>query len=273
MAATDELRRQGRAVRAPLAGLAALAARGVPDSPRRIGRAGDGDGAARGRARRHGLHLPRGDADPPRHPGGPEARRRPARPADRRPRRPHGGVRQRAGAARLADPTAQGEGAAGAGDDLPARRAPVAAAGRIGDRADLAQRAAAVGRDGRPAADAPRGGDRRRKLGHGGRRAVRPGRARGPARHAHRRAGGGDGGGARERTLPGGGRAARLAARPLRLRDRAGRPRPGLPGDPLRLLAAGRRRDRRPGQRPLLGAAVDQGPDRPARPAPGRIRR
>ena len=48
--------------------------------------------------------------------------------------------------------------------------------------ADLAERAAAVGRPRRPAADAPRRRDRRRQLGHRGGGAARPRRPRGPAR-------------------------------------------------------------------------------------------
>ena len=74
----------------------------------------------------------------------------------------------------------------------------LAGAGRDGHRADLAQRRAAVGGPRRPAADAPRRGDRRRQLGHRGRRAARPRRPRGPARHPHRRAGGRARRGARE---------------------------------------------------------------------------
>ena len=91
-------------------------------------------------------------------------------------------------APRLADPPAQGQGPARPGDDLPARRGALAGAGGNRHRADLAQRAAAVGRPRRPAADAPRRGDRRRQLGHRGRRAARPRRPRGPARRPHRRA-------------------------------------------------------------------------------------
>ena len=68
LAAADELRRQGRAVRAPLAGLDPLPARRLPDPPRRVRRGVDGDGAPGRRTRRRGLHLPRGHADPPRHP-------------------------------------------------------------------------------------------------------------------------------------------------------------------------------------------------------------
>ena len=72
---------------------------------------------------------------------------------------------------------------------FPRAEEPSRGAGRNGDRADLAQRRAAVGRPRRPAADAPRRRDRRRQLGHRGRRAARPRRARGPARRPHRRAG------------------------------------------------------------------------------------
>ena len=93
------------------------------------------------------------------------------------------------------------------------------------------------------------------------------------ARHPHRRAGGRARRGAREPPLPRGRRAARLDPRPAGVGDRARRARPRLPRDPLRLAAAGGRRDRRPGQRPLLGAAPDQGPDRAAGQAPRRVRR
>ena len=68
LAAADELRRQGRAVRAPLAGLGPLPARRLPDPPRRVRRGIDGDRAPDRRTRRRGLHLPRGHADPARHP-------------------------------------------------------------------------------------------------------------------------------------------------------------------------------------------------------------
>ncbi len=83
LAAADELRRQGRAVRAPLAGLDPLPARRLPDPPRRVRRGVDGDGAPDRRARRRRLHLPRGHADPARHPRQSQARGRPPRPADR----------------------------------------------------------------------------------------------------------------------------------------------------------------------------------------------
>ena len=88
------------------------------------------------------------------------------------------------------------------GDDLPARRGALAGAGGDGHGADLAQRAAAVGRPRRPAADAPRRRDRRRQLGDRGRGPAGPRRPRGPARHPHRRAGGRARRGAREPALP-----------------------------------------------------------------------
>ena len=55
--------------------------------------------------------------------------------------------------------------------------------------------------------------------------------------------------------------------------DRARRPRPGLPGDPLEVAAPGGRRDRRSGRRSRRGAAADQGSDRPSGPAARRVRR
>ena len=199
--------------------------------------------------------------------GHPEARRRPPRPADRRPGDPGRRARHRGRAPRLADPPPQGQGPARQGDDLPARRGALAGAGGDGDRPDLAQRRAAVGGPRRPAADAPRRGDRRRQLGHRGRGAARPRRARRPARHPHRRAGGRARRRPRERALPARRRAARLAARPPGGQDRARRPRPRLPRDPLQLAAAGGRRDRRPGRRPDRGPAAHQGPGRAARTA------
>ena len=69
------------------------------------------------------------------------------------------------------------------------------------------------------------------------------------------------------RALPARGAAAGGDRRPPGLEDRARRPRPDLPGDPLEVAAAGGRGDRRPGRRPLLGPAADQGPDRAAGPA------
>ena len=72
---------------------------------------------------------------------------------------------------------------------FPRTEQPLAGARRDGHRPDLAQHRAAVGVARRPAAAAQGGGDRRRQLGHRGRRAARPRRARGPARHPHRRAG------------------------------------------------------------------------------------
>ncbi len=71
-------------------------------------------------------------------------------------------------------------------DDLPADRAPIAGARRLGHRPDLAQHRAAVGVAGRVAAAAQGGRDRRRQLGHRGGRAARPRRPRGRARHAQR---------------------------------------------------------------------------------------
>ena len=198
--------------------------------------------------------------------GDPEARRRPARAADRRPGDPDRGARHRRRPPRLADPAAQGQGPARQGDDLPARRGALAGAGRDGHRADLAQRRAAVGRPRRPAADAPRRGDRRRQLGHRGRGPARPRRARGPARHPHRRAGRrADRGAARTAaTCPAS--AARLAATSARRSEieLAGLDLVCL-AIPSELAAAGGRRDRRPGRRPLLGPAPDQGPDRARR--------
>ena len=126
LAAADELRRQGRALRAPLAGLDPLPPRRLPDPPRRVRRGVDGDRPPGGRARRHRLHLPRGDADPQRLAGEPEARRRPPRAADRRAGDPGRRARHRTRAPRLADPAAQGQGPARQGDDLPARRGALA---------------------------------------------------------------------------------------------------------------------------------------------------
>ena len=242
LAAADELRRQGRALRAPLAGLDPLPPRRLPDPPRRVRRGVGGDRPHGRRARRHRLHLPRGHPDPHRLAGDPEARRRAPRAADRRAGDPGRGARHRTRAPRLADPPAQGQGPARQGDDLPARRRALAGPGGDGHRADLAQRRAAVGGPRRPAADAPRRGDRRRQLGHRGRRAARPRRPRRAARHPHRRAGRRAQRGPRERaaTCPGVAPAG-LAARQAGGQDRARRPRPRLPRDPLRLAAAGGR--------------------------------
>ncbi len=124
-----------------------------------------------------------------------------------------------------------------------------------------------------PTADAPRGGDRRRKLGHRSRRAPRPRWPRGSAGDSHSRAGDRAGRGAREPPLPRGRAPARLGPGPALVRSRAGGPRPGLPGDPLGLAAAGGRQHRRPGRRPRGGAAADQGPGCAAGPASGRVRR
>ena len=134
LAAADELHGQGRALRAALAGLDALPARRLPGPPRRVRRGLDADRADDRRTRRRRLPLPRGHPDPPRHPRRPQARRRPARPADRRGGDPDRGARHRTRPPRLAHPPAQGEGADGAADDLPARRGALAGAGRNGDR-------------------------------------------------------------------------------------------------------------------------------------------
>ena len=117
-----QLRRQGRAVRAALAGLGALPPRRLPDPPRRIRRGLGRDRPQGGRTRRHRLHLPRGHPDQKRRPRLAQARRRPPRPADRRPRRPGRCDRQRTRPPRLADPAAQGQDQARQGDDLPHRR-------------------------------------------------------------------------------------------------------------------------------------------------------
>ena len=273
LAPADQLRRQGGAVRAPLAGLDPLPPGRLSDSPRRVRRGVDGDRAHGGRARRHGLHLPRGDANPQRHAGDAQARRRPARPADRRagvptavfgtehvrrgwrirPRK----VKVRLGKAmtfpRASEPSPPLAESVTARiwpnvllqwEDLgglpPMRRAAVIGAGSWGT-------AVAV------------------LLARGGLEVQLGDPDRG--------AGGRDDEVARKPPLPRGGASCptRLAGA-AGLRDRAGRPRPGLPGDPLRLAAAGGRGDRRSGQRPLLGAAADQGPDRPARPASRRVR-
>ena len=79
--------------------------------------------------------------------------------------------------------------------------------------------------------------------------------------------------GRREPPLPARRAAAGVDRRPSRLGDRARRPRPDLPGDPLGAAAAGGRRDRRPGQLAQRGPDADQGPDRPAGPASLRVRR
>ena len=155
--------------------------------------------------------------------GRPEARRRPARARDRRrgaaDRRPG----HRAGAPRLADPPAQGQAARRQAAHLPAHRAPLAGAGGDRHRPDLAQHRAAVGVARRPAAAAQGGGDRRRQLGHRGRRAARPRRARGRARDAQRGEGRRDRPQARERGVPARGQAAR-GRRPSSARARSSSP-------------------------------------------------
>ena len=92
----------------------------------------------------------------------------------------------RGGSPRLADPPAQGPPAGRQAADLPAHRAPLAGARGDRHRPDLAEHRAAVGVAGRPAAAAQGGRDRRRQLGHRGRRPARPRRARGRARHPDR---------------------------------------------------------------------------------------
>ena len=64
LATADAVRGQGRALRAPLAGMDPLPRRRIPDPPRPVRRDRDGDRAARAGARRHGLHLPRGNPNP-----------------------------------------------------------------------------------------------------------------------------------------------------------------------------------------------------------------
>ena len=101
VATADAVRRQGRAVREALAGLAALAPRRVSDPPRPVRRDRDGDGATDRRARRHRGHLPRGHQDPQRLARAPATRRRPAwrsRPAPPCSRSPYR-ARSRSGAA------------------------------------------------------------------------------------------------------------------------------------------------------------------------------
>ena len=200
LAAADELRRQGRAVRAPLAGLAPLPARRLPDPPRRVRRGLDGDRAPGRRTRRHRLHLPRGDADP-------HAAR------SRSPKRGVGRLALQTGAPVIPAAVLGTEHVRrgwrirprkvkvrlGRAMTFPRAEEPSPALAETVTGADLAQRRAAVGGPRRAAADAPRRGDRRRQLGHRGRRAARPRRPRGPARHPHRRAGRGADRGARER--------------------------------------------------------------------------
>ena len=115
--------------RRPLQGWILSRLRRLPDPARRIRRGLDGDGAPDRRARRHRLHFPRGHEDPPRHAREPEARRRPARPADRRAGPPGRRPGDRRRAPRMADLPAQGEGAAGQGDDLPPGRGALPRAG------------------------------------------------------------------------------------------------------------------------------------------------
>ena len=99
-------------------------------------------------------------------------------------------------------------------DDLSPHRAALAGARRDRDRADLAEHRAPVGVAGRPAAAAQGGGDRRRELGHRGRRAARARRARGRSSEpAARRRPSEIRKQARERRLPARGRAPRRGSR------------------------------------------------------------
>ena len=129
-----------------------LPGRGLPHPARAVGRDRDGDRAPRPRPRRHRLHLPRGDAHPVWLAGHAEARRRPPGAGDRCRGRPRRRARDRAGAARLADPAAEGDAARRQAGDVPAHRAPLAGPRRHRHRADLAQRRAPVGVARRPAA-------------------------------------------------------------------------------------------------------------------------
>ncbi len=202
LAAAAPLRRQGRALREALAGLAPLPSGCLPDEPR-AGRHRRGRNGARDpRPRRRRLHLPGGDPDSLRLAGNAEARRRTAGARDRRFGASRRGDRHRARSPRLAHPAAEGAPARRPGDDLPANRASVAVAGGDGQRADLAEHRAAMGVARRPAAAAQGGGDRRRELGHRHGGAARPRRARGPARNPHARAGRRAQGGEGEREVP-----------------------------------------------------------------------
>ena len=122
LAAPPAVRRQGRAVREALAGLAALTPRRLPDSPRPVRRDRDRHRAADRRARRHRDHLSRGHPDPDRVARAAEARRRPAGARDRRP----GAADRRhgigGGPPRLEDPPEEGPAAGRQGDHLPADR-------------------------------------------------------------------------------------------------------------------------------------------------------
>ena len=190
VAAPAALRRQGRALRAALAGMDPEPPRRLPGSPRR-GRPRHGrDLAGDPRARRRGLHLPRGHADPPRVARRSAPRRRPARARDRG--RGHPGRRATApSTSATAGRSSPRKVRLRAGKALtfPQDREPLAVAGRDRHRPDLAQHRAAVGVARRAAADAQGGRDRRRQLGHRGGGAARARRGRGPARLPHRRAG------------------------------------------------------------------------------------
>ena len=192
VASPDAVRGQGRAVRAPLAGMDPVPGRRLPHPARTVGRDRDGDRAAGPRAGRHRLHLPRGDADPVGLAGDAEARRRPPGAGDGCRGCPGRRARQRAGAARLADSAPQGETARRQAGDISAHRASLAGARRHRHRPDLAERRAPVGVARWPAAAAQGGGHRGRELGHGDGRAAGARRARGPARDALAGEGSGD---------------------------------------------------------------------------------
>ncbi len=187
LAAADAVRRQGRALRAALAGLDALAPRRLPDPPRPVRRDRDGDrGASSSIAAAPSASSPRAPASGRARSGTPKrgvGRLALETGAAVLPVAVHG---SRAGPPRLADPPAQGQAARRRADDVPAHRAPVARPRRDRHRPDLAEHRASVGVARRPATAAQGGGDRRRQLGHRDGRPPRARRARGPARHAHR---------------------------------------------------------------------------------------
>ena len=176
----------------PPAGLVPQPARRLPGTPRAGRRRDRRDLGGDPRARRRRLHLPRGHPDPARLARRPAPRRRAPGARVGRLGAADRGDRHRARAPRLEDLPAQGPAARRQGGQLSADRGSLAVAGRERRGADLAEHRAAVGVARRPAADAQGGGDRRRQLGHRGRRAARPRWRRGAARLPDRRAGRGD---------------------------------------------------------------------------------
>ena len=159
---------------------------------------------------------------------------------------------------------------------FPRTEHPSPGARRHRHRADLAEHRAAVGVARRPAAAAQGGGDRRRQLGHRGRRAARPRRARGRSSAPAREEKAAEiAASARTRATCPGVDAARGA------RGQARRARSSSPACDLVCLAvpsaalpAGGRRARRPDRLARLGAAADQGPGRSRMGAlPERVRR